>query len=672
MTLEESAVLKMNTLEELIYYCREPEPIGALLLTGEWGCGKTYLIEHGLKVALKDEAFVLRISLFGTSSIEGIHIAVKQAWIDAYCKNKGVDKIAGTAQKGKEIATKLDFLPEWIKGIASTNWTSFVEIEEKIDDKRVILVFDDLERCRMDSVDVLGSINDYCENQKFHTVIVANQDKMQIKQEITQIDAEIEFGDAKQNGFTNVIKKKAILKLNIPPRKEHGAISYIEIKEKIIQRTVKYIPNYSEIVSNVVEKMKYEESECGEAGYKAFIKKHETGLLELFAPDRDQYINDNSKAEIDISNRLFEPEQNIEKKYALQSHDRPHNIRSLKCAIRDFYRVYQILCENDFKNIDRWFFSFTSYVISCKADIAKEGYYGTIFSDVEVRMLYPAFQDQYMFDAVKKWILHGIWDESAINHEIRIIKKREKADTPDEIVRTYRIMDIEEEIVNKGLPIVLDMAYAGTLTLDEYVQFIMNSYWARTYNFSLPVFVDWNKVQGGINNCINKLIDSQPEGQQLHSIIGKENRKDFTEDEWSTYQIIDEFQNGNILMFNKNRKQYIQGLKTDALFSFQICQNKRYNVFDEEMAIVSAEAYKKGNNSVKRQFSGCFEEMWKCVIASQDVKAKECLVGFNKLLELLKEYKIELQNENRTFATLHTETFIQKLVELIEKTEKKI
>lgn len=36
----------MNTLEELIYYCKEPEPVGALLLNGEWGCGKTYLIDN--------------------------------------------------------------------------------------------------------------------------------------------------------------------------------------------------------------------------------------------------------------------------------------------------------------------------------------------------------------------------------------------------------------------------------------------------------------------------------------------------------------------------------------------------------------------------------------------------------------------------------------------------
>ncbi len=660
----------MNTLEELVYYCREPEPIGALLLTGEWGCGKTYLIEHGLREALKGEAVVLRISLFGISTLEGIHEAVKQAWLDIYCKNKGVDKIAGKAQRIKEIATKLDFLPELIKGLASTNLTSFIEIEEKIDDKAVILVFDDLERCCMDNVDVLGAINDYCENQKFRTIIVANQDKIQNKQKNTQIDAEIEFDEQQKSINTNSAKKQAIIKLNVPPKEAQGEISYTEIKEKIIQRTVKYVPDYSDIVHMVVEKMKYQESECGVDGYKAFIKRYESGLLELFAPDRDQYIDNNSRTEMDNLKSLFESEKTIDKKYTLQSHNRPHNIRSLKCAIRDFYRVYLILCDNDLENIDRWFFSFVSYVISCKADIAKEDYYGTILSDEEVRMLYPAFQNRYMLNAVKKWILHGVWDKRAINHEIMIIKKREKAKTSDEIVRMNRIMDIDEEVVNEGLPIVLDMAYDGTLTLDEYVQFIMNSFWARTYNFPLPVLVDWNKVQVGINNCINTLIDTQPEGQQLHSMIGKEDREHFTEDEWSTYRIIEEFQNGNLLMFSKNRKQYIGGMKADALLSFQTCQNKRYNAFDEEMAIVTAEAYTNGDNSVKRQFPICFEGMWKYTVTSPDIKIEKYLIGMKKLQEILEAYRAELQNENKVFALLHTDTFINKVAGLIEVAEK--
>lgn len=62
-------------------------------------------------------------------------------------------------------------------------------------------------------------------------------------------------------------------------------------------------------------------------------------------------------------------------------------------------------------DLEKWLYSFASYVISYKADIAKEGVYGTLFSDEEVKKLYPAFQNQYIFSAVKKWILHGIWDD---------------------------------------------------------------------------------------------------------------------------------------------------------------------------------------------------------------------------------------------------------------------
>ena len=46
----------MDTLEELKYYCDEPQPVGALMLTGEWGCGKTYLLNNSLSNALKDKS----------------------------------------------------------------------------------------------------------------------------------------------------------------------------------------------------------------------------------------------------------------------------------------------------------------------------------------------------------------------------------------------------------------------------------------------------------------------------------------------------------------------------------------------------------------------------------------------------------------------------------------
>ena len=92
---------EMNTIDELLYYCRESEPVGAVLLSGEWGCGKTYLVDHELKAILDGEAVILRISLFGITRPEEIHDAVKSAWMETYYRIKGLDSIVKNVKKFK-------------------------------------------------------------------------------------------------------------------------------------------------------------------------------------------------------------------------------------------------------------------------------------------------------------------------------------------------------------------------------------------------------------------------------------------------------------------------------------------------------------------------------------------------------------------------------------------
>ena len=129
----------MKTVEELVYYCHECEPVGALLLSGEWGCGKTHLIEHELKDALADTSVVLRISLFGMTLPEEIHVTVRREWMAEYCKIKGIDKVTEKIGQGKEWLSKMDFLPEWIRGIAKTDASIFFPISKEMDGKEVIL-----------------------------------------------------------------------------------------------------------------------------------------------------------------------------------------------------------------------------------------------------------------------------------------------------------------------------------------------------------------------------------------------------------------------------------------------------------------------------------------------------------------------------------------------------
>lgn len=211
--------------------------------------------------------------------------------MSAYYKEKGISALAEKAKKFKEFFSGLDGIPDWAKGIASSDFASLIEMKEKIGDKSMVLIFDDLERCRLDSVDVLGAINEYCENMKIHTIIVANQDKMQTKKQEKKVNALIKMdkGHNVQSKTMNTQDVKVDIALAV--QDEHGEISYLEIKEKIIQRTVKHIPNFEEIIHTVIGNMKYETQE-----YKQFVSHCEAGLLELFAPDRANNDNEGKRS----------------------------------------------------------------------------------------------------------------------------------------------------------------------------------------------------------------------------------------------------------------------------------------------------------------------------------------------------------------------------------------
>ena len=54
----------MDLIEELKNYCDIDKPVGALMLSGEWGCGKTYLINTKFIPLVKDKYVIVCISLF--------------------------------------------------------------------------------------------------------------------------------------------------------------------------------------------------------------------------------------------------------------------------------------------------------------------------------------------------------------------------------------------------------------------------------------------------------------------------------------------------------------------------------------------------------------------------------------------------------------------------------
>jgi len=627
----------MSTLDELLYYCKEENSFGALMITGRWGCGKTYLIEHELPERLGDSYIVLRLSLFGVSTIEDIHQKVKKVYFDSVMLNaesyfatehdepnkKSVKRLARLFGKATEKATNAAIDHKGVKLIAffrdlakivpgvekvlSINPSDYITIENKIGKKIVILVFDDLERNCLGEVDVLGCINEYCENKHFKTIIVANEEKMQ-----TLTDETNEEEQEKQ-------------KANVSGTK----ISYKEIKEKIITRTIKCTPNYEKIITEILNKFNDDNGT-----YKKFLLDHTADIVNVFTAGESE------------------------------------NIRSLKCAIQDFQRVYSILtkCGLD-DDLDKYLCSYIALVLCFKeGKFEKSDKYGYIFSDSEVEKMYPLYyRNGYMLYSVKTWVVEGEWNESEVKAEIDQVIKSKRKPEPEEVVRNYPLISLDESIIEVGFPKVIEAAYVGKLTVDEYILLIQNILWARQISFALPAEIDMDKMKSGIAVCLHSIEESDEADSRVRSIISAENEKLLTDKEKEIYNTICQFRDNNIQMFAKNRRMYLSALSKRDMTDLYQCENKRFNLFDEEMAHAVANFYERLSNVDRQAFNSLFRKMWEDRYTSQDLQKAESILGFEKLRKKLSVGReAELRTKHQLQAAL-SETLIQIVDATIEK-----
>lgn len=68
---------------ELNLFIRSEENNGALLITGEWGCGKSYLIKKYVDdLNSKKEFAIAVISLFGVDNIASLNAKVRDAYLE--------------------------------------------------------------------------------------------------------------------------------------------------------------------------------------------------------------------------------------------------------------------------------------------------------------------------------------------------------------------------------------------------------------------------------------------------------------------------------------------------------------------------------------------------------------------------------------------------------------
>ena len=160
----------------------------AILLNGEWGCGKTYYCDNILSDFLKKKnKYTIRVSLFGKSDFSEI-------WDDIIfeCFNQFDKKLNKFLIKSQEFINNhsLNIEKETKNGsigfsVATECFSGLVKTLNK-HDKRVkeikdtaLIIFDDLERCESGSLmRILGQINFDLIEKGYHILFVANTNEM--------------------------------------------------------------------------------------------------------------------------------------------------------------------------------------------------------------------------------------------------------------------------------------------------------------------------------------------------------------------------------------------------------------------------------------------------------------------------------------------------------------
>ncbi|RDL47341.1 hypothetical protein BLJAPNOD_06181 [Ensifer sp. M14] len=147
----------------LSYYSTLQKPCYAVLVTGPWGTGKTYQVNR----ALADHYYV---SLYGLKSTDEIISAV---YAEMFPNRDKIKKAAsGASEFGGEAFGFSVSLGGVFSGLANAMLRNKVATDK-------VLVFDDLERCRVDIDETLGTINMYVEHHGCRVVVIAHEEELQ-------------------------------------------------------------------------------------------------------------------------------------------------------------------------------------------------------------------------------------------------------------------------------------------------------------------------------------------------------------------------------------------------------------------------------------------------------------------------------------------------------------
>lgn len=130
----------MNTVGEIRAFISQRENNGALLLTGKWGCGKTFLVNQVIEKLNQGNDFIaVSISLFGVDSIELLHKEIKnkvffsRGFEKAQKKSKKIfSRIKNFSVNATDILGESFSVAKSINKVLTIRWQDYFNIEQYI------------------------------------------------------------------------------------------------------------------------------------------------------------------------------------------------------------------------------------------------------------------------------------------------------------------------------------------------------------------------------------------------------------------------------------------------------------------------------------------------------------------------------------------------------------
>jgi len=145
----------------------------AIMIDGEWGCGKSFFVKNTLKPYLetkiantKEYVKIIYVSLYGITNVNDISIKI-------------LFNTVGNERSRKIHALTKSIMDAIGQKVNISIYEASTAICDLIDIKKYILILDDLERCYCPVSEVLGFVNNLVEHYDTKVIFIANESEIE-------------------------------------------------------------------------------------------------------------------------------------------------------------------------------------------------------------------------------------------------------------------------------------------------------------------------------------------------------------------------------------------------------------------------------------------------------------------------------------------------------------